>query len=81
MIRTTHVRLGAALTVAIVLIAGCTDRRKEEPNLPLACETTECICIKDKQPVWQKNIETPVLWRQTGEAYCPEDFVLRLAPK
>ncbi len=71
--------LGAALTAVAVLASGCGRKKQEKPNLPMACETKQCICTEGDKFVWQTGKEVPVEWRATGDAYCPDGYVLRLA--
>ncbi len=71
----------AALSAVAVLASGCETTKKELPNLPLACETNQCVCTEVDIIVFRKVKEVPVEWRPTGDAYCPEGYVLRLAKK
>ncbi len=71
----------AALSVVAVLAVGCDTTNKKLPNLPFACETKQCVCTEVDIIVFRKVKEVPVEWRPTGDAYCPEGYVLRLAPK
>lgn len=71
----------AALSAVAVLTIGCEILNKELPNLPFACETKQCICTEVEIPIFRRAKEVPVEWRVTGEAYCPDGYVLRLAPK
>ncbi len=73
--------LGAVLAALALLAGGCGPKMAERPNLPMACETNQCICTEADKFVWQKGEKSPVLWRSTGEAYCPEGYLLRLADK
>ena len=43
------------------------------------CQTTKCVCEAEKVALFRKPETVPVLWAQTGEAYCPENFVLQIA--
>ncbi len=69
----------AALSAVAVLASGCETTKKKLPNLPLACETKQCVCTEVAKFVFRKDKEVPVEWRPSGDAYCPEGFVLRLA--
>ncbi len=71
----------AALSAVAVLAVGCDTTNKKLPNLPFACETKQCVCTEVEIPIFRRVKEVPVEWRVTGEAYCPEGYVLRLAPK
>ena len=72
---------GLALLAVTVLAAGCDTQKKPLPHLPLACETRDCVCTETEILVFRKIKEVPVQWKPTGEAYCPEGFVLRLSEK
>ena len=76
--RAVHV-LGVALLAAVLLASGCGRKKTDKPNMPFACETTQCVCTEADRFVWQAGKEVPVEWRLTGDAYCPEGYVLRLA--
>jgi len=69
----------AALSAVAALAIGCDTTRKELPNLPLACETRQCVCTEAEILVLREIKEVPVEWRSTGEAYCPAGYVLRFA--
>ena len=70
----------SALALAVLTI-GCDTKKERLPNLPLACETKECVCTEVEILVFRKIKEVPVEWRSTGEAFCPEGYVLRFAKK
>ena len=71
----------AALSAVMVLASGCDNKKEALPNLPLACETRECVCTEIEILVFRNIKEVPVEWRPTGEAFCPEGYVLRFAKK
>jgi hypothetical protein len=68
-----------AMAAAVVLAAACDVEKKPLAHLPLACETRACVCTETDIVVFTKVKTVPVEWRTTGEAYCPEGYVLRLA--
>ena len=67
----------AAATAAL---AGCA-KQSEPFNMAYTCQTTKCICEAKKVWMFSKPETVPVEWKQTGEAYCPENFVLQIADK
>ena len=67
----------AAATAAL---AGCA-KQSEPFNMAYTCQTTKCICEGEKVWLFGKPKTVPVEWTQTGEAYCPENFVLQIADK
>ncbi len=44
---------------------------------------TECVCVPTHAvfPVRPGLTSVPVLWKENGDAYCPQDHVLREAPE
>ncbi len=73
------VALGAALSMAAVVAAGCGETKQAAPNLPFACETMKCVCTEADKPIWRSGKQVPVEWKLTGDAFCPKGYVLRLA--
>ena len=65
------------LASALLALAACTPHERERANLALACQIKACVCKPARRPLFTKRETTPVLWRQNGEAYCPDDYVLR----
>lgn len=61
---------------ATLLTAGCGPTKK--PNLALACGIQKCICRAESAGIFTSSkAGTDVLWRQNGDAYCPEGYFLR----
>ena len=48
-------------------------------NPELACQTIACICEATESDMLEKPAKSEVLWRENGDAYCPEGFALRRA--
>jgi len=71
--------IGAGLATALALAGGCAGEKREPPNLPLACETKQCLCVEAGTPIWRPGKQVPVEWKLTGDAFCPMGYVLRLA--
>ncbi len=69
----------AALSAVAVLAGGCEFKEKTPPNLPLACETKQCVCTEIDASFFWPAKEVPVEWKPTGDAYCPEGYMLKLA--
>lgn len=62
--------------VATLLAAGCGQSKK--PNLALACGIQKCICRAESASIFASSkAGKEVLWRQNGDAYCPEGYFLR----
>ena len=76
--RRNVIAVGMVLAAVALLASGCGRKKSEPTNLPLACETTPCICTEADKYIWQKGKEVPVLWRPTGEAFCPEGYLLQV---
>lgn len=59
-----------------VALAACA--RKQDPDLELACAVRECECLPENPGIFRTPRGEEVLWRQNGNAYCREGYVLRL---
>lgn len=57
------------------LAAACA--RQPLPELALACQTQTCVCLPAEASFPARDQPTEVLWRDNGDAYCPEGHVLR----
>ena len=75
----SHTVIVAALSAVASMAIGCDTTKKKLPNLPLACETRQCVCTEVEILVLREIKEVPVEWRPPGEAYCPVGYVLRFA--
>ncbi|MCH6588373.1 MAG: hypothetical protein IH805_08685 [Proteobacteria bacterium] len=62
-------------------LAGCV--LEPVPGMELKCQMTECVCAPTQAvfPVLPGPTSVPVLWKENGDAYCPQDHVLREAPE
>ena len=74
----TTPRAIVVVSTVAALAGGCEFTKTVPPNLPLACETRQCVCTEINAPFFQIAKEVPVEWRPTGEAFCPEGYVLKL---
>ncbi len=63
-----------------VALAGCAF--EPIPGMELKCQMTECVCVPTHAvfPARPGLTSVPVLWKENGDAYCPQDHVLREAP-
>lgn len=77
----TTPRAMVVVSTVAALAGGCEFTKKVPPNLSLACETKQCVCTEINAPFFQIAKEVLVEWRPTGEAFCPEDYLLKLAKK
>lgn len=59
-----------------LLLAACAGDRKGDPNLAVACALKPCECTPEGA---FGGDPAPVLWRENGDAYCPEGYALRLS--
>ena len=62
-------------------LAGCA--LEPIPGMELKCQMTECACVPTQAvfPIRPEPTSVPVLWKENGDAYCPQDHVLREAPE
>ncbi len=62
-------------SAAVILVVGCQTPTHE--SLALRCQFTECACALQKAPAIKKPTAAPVLWKDNGDAYCVEGYVLQ----
>lgn len=67
------------ISVLIVSLAGCASGDRGISNPALACQTTKCICVQSDPGIFKKPETSAILWRENGDAYCPEGFDARRA--
>ncbi len=69
------------LTLLGISLAGCAN--EAIPGMELKCQMTKCVCVRTQAafPVQPGPTSVPVLWKENGDAYCPQDHVLREAPE
>ncbi len=62
-------------------LAGCAI--EPIPGMELKCQMTKCVCVPTQAgfPAQYGATSVPVLWKENGDAYCPQDYVLREAPE
>ncbi len=77
--RTASALRTGLLCLVLLVLMGCAEPNK--PNLEVACALTKCTCLSNAAGYFARNFgeqtTTEVLWTDTGNAYCPEDFFLR----
>jgi len=73
----------AAMMFATGILVACAsdDPGAGAPNMALACQTTSCACVGERESVLRKAKTTDVLWRTNGDAYCPKGFTLENSAK
>ena len=67
----------ALLFEAAALVAGCTVKLEDDPSMAYACQLQECVCHPQVYSSYQEVETLAVEWRQNGEPFCPQGFVLR----
>ena len=74
-----EMRAGASLALicaTALLATGCGSTKK--PDLARACALQPCICKSTSSSIFSNpKAGSEVLWRQNGDAYCPEGHELR----
>ncbi|MDH3474575.1 MAG: hypothetical protein OEM59_12855 [Rhodospirillales bacterium] len=70
----------AFICTILAALAGCVQSDETREHLALTCQTTKCVCVPGRGALFVAvEPKSEVLWRQGGEAYCPEGQVLRPA--
>jgi len=64
-----------SISAAVVLVVGCQTPARE--SLASKCQFTECVCTLQKASVINKPTGAPVLWKDNGDAYCAEGYVVQ----
>lgn len=65
----------------LTLTTACSAEEKPVVDLSLACQLNECVCVQPDRPFYEKPEPQPVLWKENGDAYCPDGLALELADK
>ncbi len=71
----TTLLLGLALALGGCAAAG----GPRLDDLGGACQILSCVCAARDTPFWQEPSTTPILWKENGDASCPEGYELRKA--
>ncbi len=66
------------MAVILTPLAACAEREESKVDLTLACQLSKCICAGPEKLFLQEDEPEPVLWREDGDAYCPEGLELKL---
>ncbi len=69
------------IAAILALTAGCNAGEKSVVDLAHACQLEKCICAHPDRPFFKRPDPEPVLWKDNGDAYCPEGLELELADK
>ena len=71
------------VTIAVLgtLLGACA--LEPIPGMALKCQTTKCVCLAREAgfPARPGLDTVDIIWRDNGDASCPEAYVLREAPK
>ncbi len=68
---------GLIFCALLALASACAQNDETKQNLALKCQVTSCACIPESPGLFVTVEPGPVLWRQNGDAHCPEGQVLR----
>lgn len=72
-------RFPILLVLVLLLPAACAARKDSAVDLTLACQLNKCVCAAPKRLFLESEAPQAVLWKENGDAYCPEGFKLKLA--
>ncbi len=61
-----------------MLLAACAEREESNVDLTLTCQLSKCICAGPEKLFLQEDEPEPLLWRENGDAYCPDGLELKL---
>lgn len=68
----------AILAVCVAaLLAGCAIQAETDPQNRYACQTLPCVCEPEELTLFNRGDTVPLLWKENGDAYCPEGHVLK----
>ena len=69
------------MAMMLMLLAACAERDEPSVDLTLACQLSKCVCSHRDRPFIEEKEPEPVLWRENGDAYCPDGLELKLVEK
>ena len=69
------------IAAILALTAACNAGEETVVDLSLACQLEKCVCVHPDRPFYLKSEPQPVLWKENGDAYCPDGLALELADK
>ncbi len=68
---------GLVFCALLVLASACAQSDETKQNLALRCQIRSCVCVPAGPGLFVTVEPGPVLWRQNGDAFCPEGQGLR----
>ena len=67
------------LLFAAAAVSACSSKGSHaEDRLAGACQVRKCACGPEGWSPFMAGGNVPVLWRENGDAYCPDGYVLHL---
>ena len=71
-------RLSTVIFAALMLGLGACQQPEPAAELAIGCQVKGCSCVGARSSFFGPPETHEVLWRDNGEAYCPDGF--RLEP-
>ena len=68
----------ALAALAPLALAACVQSSPSPESLALACQTRDCICVAETQTIFETGDTAPLQWKQNGDAYCQDGYMLQL---
>ena len=65
--------------IVLCALGACAGDPEIDRDMELACVTVACECVTPSFSPFDRKPPEAVLWRDNGNAYCPEGQVLRRA--
>lgn len=69
--------LSSLALLLLTTLAACEVPAETNPDNKYACQTEHCVCEPEELTLFNRGETVPILWRENGEAYCPEGHVLK----
>lgn len=76
-----HAARPASVALSLFLLLGACAKGAPQADLGHACQLNPCACVSDELVLFQNSETTEILWRDTGEAYCPSGYHLERTSK
>jgi hypothetical protein len=67
------------MALILTLMTACAGEEESTVDLTLACQLSKCVCSHRDRPFFEEKEPEPVLWRENGDAYCPDGLELKLS--
>lgn len=67
------------LVLVALVMAACAAEETAEGDMRLTCQLNKCICAPPSRAFLASKPSEPVLWKDNGDAYCPEGYQLKRA--